>query len=107
MWIARLGLAVALLLAAGAQGQPQSVVPPQLDEWRGWALDGHEHVHCPFLYASAAAERNDFVCAWPGRLDLVVDAERGTFQQSWTIFAADQWVALQTPLHSDPLARAL
>ena len=94
MRIARLGLAVALLLAAGAQGQPQSVVPPQLEEWRGWALDGHEHVHCPFLYASAAREPGDFVCAWPGRLELEVDAERATFQQLWTIFAAEQWVAL-------------
>lgn len=94
MRVARLGLVAAALVAAGAQGQPQSAVPPQLEEWRGWALDGHEHVRCPFLYASAATRRGDFVCAWPGRLQVVVDAERGTFRQTWTIFAAAQWVAL-------------
>ena len=94
MRVARLGLVAAALVAAGAQGQPQSAVPPQLEEWRGWALDGHEHVRCPFLYASAATRRGDFVCAWPGRLEVVVDAERGAFRQTWTIFAAAQWVAL-------------
>ena len=94
MRVARLGLVAAVLMAAGAQGQPQSAVPPQLEEWRGWALDGHEHVRCPFLYASAATRRGDFVCAWPGSLQVVVDAERGTFQQTWTIFAAAQWVVL-------------
>ena len=100
MRVARLGLAVALLVAAGVQGQPQSAVPPELglppvlQEWRGWALDGHEHVRCPFFYASAATRRGDFVCTWPGRLQVVVDAERGTFQQTWTIFSVAQWVAL-------------
>ncbi len=94
MWARRMGLAVALLVAAGAQGQPQTAVPPQLEEWRGWALDGKEHVRCPFLYASAAAKRDDFVCAWPGRLEIAVAAERGTFEQTWTIFAAAQWVSL-------------
>ena len=90
----RMGLAVALLAAAGAQGQPQSVVPPQLEEWRGWALDGNEHVRCPFLYASAAAKRDDFVCAWPERLEIDAQAERGTFQQTWTVFADARWVPL-------------
>lgn len=94
MWAPRMGLAVALLVAVGGQGQPQSAVPPQLEDWRGWALDGNEHVRCPFLYASAAADRDDFVCAWPGRLEIAAEAERGTFQQTWTIFAAVRWVPL-------------
>ena len=94
MWASRMGIAAGLLAVAGAHGQPQTVVPPQLEEWRDWALDGKEHVRCPFLYASAAAKREDFVCAWPGRLEVAVAAERGTFQQTWTIFAATQWVSL-------------
>ena len=94
MWAPRMGFAAALLVTAGALGQPQSAVPPQLEEWRGWALDGNEHVRCPFLYASAAAERDDFVCAWPGRLEIAAQAERGTFQQTWSIFANTRWVPL-------------
>lgn len=102
MWASRMSLAVALLVVAGAQGQPQTVVPPQLEEWRGWALDGKEHVRCPFLYASAATKREDFVCAWPGRLQVAVEAERGTFQQTWTIFAATQWLSLPGDQRSWP-----
>ena len=104
MWVPRSGVAalLALALAGAAHAQPQTPVPSQLEEWRGWALDGHEHVRCPFRYASGAKKAEDFVCAWPGRLAVEAEAARGTFTQTWTIFSAPQWVPLPGDVRTWP-----
>jgi hypothetical protein len=39
-------------------------------------------------------ERSNFLCAWPGRLQLEVTATGGRFTQQWTLHAEDQWIAL-------------
>ena len=80
-------LAVGLLGGTAAWGQPSAVdVPPALEAWRGWALHGKGYLGCPFVYNASAVEPAAFMCAWPGRLDLVLDADGGTFSQPWTVY---------------------
>lgn len=69
-------------------------VPPALEEWREWVLQDHTYRQCPLLNNSNAAGPGDFVCAWPGQLEIDVDAERGRFTQSWTVYAEETWLPL-------------
>lgn len=69
-------------------------VPKDLQDWQAWVLHGEEHRRCPFVYDSAGAKRGDFLCAWPGELDLSVTAGGGRFEQAWTVYGDDQWVPL-------------
>jgi hypothetical protein len=45
-------------------------------------------------YYGNAAARGDFVCAWPGQLDISIDADGGRFSQQWTVYAQDAWLPL-------------
>ena len=92
-WLRALAVG-ALWFSLGAQGASAVHVPEALDGWRDWVLHGHEYRRCPFLHGSAAKDRADFVCAWPGRLAVEVDAEGGRFEQRWTIYGDEQWVPL-------------
>jgi len=95
MRIPRIGLACLMFLAATASGQARDThVPKDLEDWRGWVLHGEEYRRCPFLYDSGASRRTDFICAWPGPLELSVAADGGRFQQTWNVYGEAQWVPL-------------
>ncbi len=85
---------VAAVVSISGYGQSVPHVPEQLEDWRGWVVHGQEYRRCPFLYNSAATARGDFVCAWPGQLELTVTAEGGYFKQLWTIYGEEQWAPL-------------
>ena len=55
-----------------AQPFPEQSIPDPLRKWVPWALDGAEDRRCPAVGDAA-------VCLWPGRLQLSVSAEGGTF----------------------------
>ncbi len=76
-------------------------VPPGLQGWEGWVLHGAEHRRCPFLFAQDPSQEASYRCAWPGRLQLNVDARGGRFSQRWQVFA-DSWVALPGNLETWP-----
>ena len=82
-----------LLLVTGA-AFAQDYVPDELEGWQRWVLKDREYRDCPFYFDRGAAERRDFLCAWPGRLQLAVTATGGRFTQQWTLHAEDQWVTL-------------
>ncbi len=84
---------VALLLPATLYAS-DPYVPDELQDWREWVLDGREYLDCPRLFNSAGAGRNDYICAWPGSLQLAVDARGGRFTQQWTVYAGQQWIPL-------------
>jgi len=100
-WIAtmprslRLALAISalgvLLLArpalAGATSTPEPAIPEVLAPWVDWVLHDADLRGCPL---GSAGER---ICAWPGRLELVLDAEGGHFEQSWEL-QSTAWVPL-------------
>jgi hypothetical protein len=90
--IARLIL-ISLLLPALAPAA-QIHIPEQLKDWQQWVLKDREYLACPFYFNRGAAEQSDFVCAWPGLLELEVEANSGRFSQQWTVYADDQWLPL-------------
>jgi hypothetical protein len=84
-----------LLIAAAANAQRSDIhVPSELESWRGWVLQDQEFRQCPFYFDRGAAERTDFVCSWPGQLNLSVTGGVGRFSQPWTVYAEAQWIAL-------------
>ncbi len=84
---------IALLILAGP-AVAQDYVPDELAGWQDWVLKDHEYRTCPFFFDRGATARGDFVCSWPGRLQLDVTATGGRFSQEWTIRGEAQWVAL-------------
>ena len=84
---------ISLLLPASGQAA-ETFVPEQLRDWQEWVLDGSEYRDCPFYFDRGAANQDDFVCAWPGPLDLAVTADGGRFTQQWTVYTDEQWLPL-------------
>ena len=86
-------LLIALLLpVAGQTAEP--FVPDELQGWQEWVLDGTEYRDCPFYFNRSATNAAEFVCAWPGSLELTVDTDSGQFSQRWRVYAEEQWVPL-------------
>ena len=95
MGIRWVGLLCGALICFGAGGQGRDThIPKDLEDWQDWVLHGEEHRRCPFLYNSDADKRDDFICAWPGPLELSVTAQGGRFSQEWTTQGGEQWVPL-------------
>ncbi|MCZ7598973.1 MAG: hypothetical protein M5U09_16425 [Gammaproteobacteria bacterium] len=54
-----------------------------------WVVEGRPEAACTHRHDGAGAAG----CAWPGRLELVLDAAGGTFIQEWTV-EAPSWFSL-------------
>ena len=89
-----LRLIVVSLLLATASIAAQDYVPDELQDWQRWVLKDKEYHSCPFYFNRNAVARTDFVCAWPGRLNLSVTATGAEFTQRWAVYAEEQWLAL-------------
>ncbi|QVL49446.1 MAG: hypothetical protein KFB96_02680 [Thiocapsa sp.] len=72
--------------ALGSETGSAPNVPPALQPWIPWVLEGgpegQDQRACPIDPADGAR-----LCAWPGRLDLTLSGEGGTFAQVWQVFA--------------------
>ena len=84
---------VSLLLTTTA-ATAQDYVPDDLKDWQAWVLKDLEYRTCPFYFNTGAERRGDFVCAWPGRLQLSVTGSGARFTQRWTVYADEQWLTL-------------
>jgi hypothetical protein len=82
--------AVLLSQALGAQ---QISVPTPLEPWRGWAMDGEEFRDCALIAGKGGTSAQDFLCAWPGVLQIQAGAEGAQFTMNWQV-QADSWVPL-------------
>jgi len=91
-----LGLRVCILglfaLAGSSAATAQVAVPPELHGWEAWVLHDHPTHRCPWLVTGSPAD-DERICAWPGNLELQVDAQGGRFSQRWQA-AADTWLPL-------------
>ena len=96
-WTQRLIL-VCLSLPVAAQSA-DVFVPDQLQGWEEWVLHDKDYRECPFWFNGSATARGDFICAWPGLLDISIDADGGGFSQQWSVYAQDAWLPL--PGNSD------
>ena len=90
--IARL-IFVCLLLPLSAHSA-EVFVPDELQGWQEWVLQDRDYRDCPFYFNGRATAEGDFVCAWPGLLDVAVDTNGGRFSQQWTVYAQDAWLPL-------------
>jgi hypothetical protein len=84
---------ISLLLPLAAQAQ-DVYVPEALRDWQEWVLKDKGYRDCPFFFDRSAAQQGDFICAWPGRLELRVGAPGGSFTQAWSVYADEQWLPL-------------
>lgn len=76
-----------LFLASHANAAPAAggaTIPEPLKPWTAWALHGKEESLCPTLQGADAGSPQ---CAWPARLELVLDEKRGSWKQSWHVDA--------------------
>ncbi len=89
-----LRLVLLSLLLTTTAATAQDYVPDELANWRAWVLKDKEYRACPFYFNTGAQQRGDFVCAWPGRLQLAVTGSGARFTQSWTVYADEQWLTL-------------
>jgi len=89
-----LRLLILSLLLTTTTAAAQDAIPGDLRDWQQWVLKDKEYRNCPFFFDRGAAQRGDFVCAWPGQLRLDVTATGAEFTQRWTVYADEQWVAL-------------
>ncbi len=83
-----------LLALTGAAYAQKPYVPDELKPWAQWVLKDREYIDCPFFFDRSASGEKDFLCAWPGTLQLDVTASGARFQQTWTVTADKQWVPL-------------
>lgn len=88
-----LRLLVFMLLPATAMAA-DVFVPDELSDWREWVLQDRDYRDCAFYFDRGATERGEFICTWPGTLSISVDGDGGRFDQAWTVFAEDAWIAL-------------
>ena len=89
-----LRLVLLSLLLTTTAATAQDYVPDELRDWQAWVLKDKEYRACPFYFNAGAQNRGDFVCAWPGRLQLSVTGSGARFAQSWTVYADEQWLTL-------------
>ncbi len=84
-------LAAAVLIATSAFAAPPAAgeLPPALREWVPWVLHHEKTGACPFLHGDATR-----VCAWPARLQLVLDDKGGRFTQSFALYGEEAWLPL-------------
>ncbi|MEO7431061.1 MAG: hypothetical protein ABIR62_03355, partial [Dokdonella sp.] len=80
-----------LLIVESAHAQ--SPIPPTLDAWRGWVLHNLDYRACPLIAGRTGASEAEFMCAWPGTLNLATDATGANISQRWHV-ETDAWVAL-------------
>ncbi len=85
--LALAALLVALPARAKGPIDPKEI-PPSLEPWVSWALDGK--APCPFFQGHADMSR----CAWPSRIDLSLDERAGRFSQRWHVEGARQTIPL-------------
>jgi len=78
-----------LSLAAVAQ----EAIPPQLRDWRAWALKDQEFRACALIAGRAGQSADDYLCAWPGTLAIAADAGGAQLGQRWQL-ETDGWVPL-------------
>ena len=100
-WYSIAVLWLGLGVATAASAQNDETLPPQLDGWRTWVLDGREHVACPYIDGGDATATSGRVCVWPGALELGVDQDLARFSQRVRLYTRG-WLPLPGDLESWP-----
>ncbi len=85
---ALVALALSLIPATSPGQDPE--IPPPLQPWVQWVIDGAgDDARCTWRHDAQTVAG----CAWPSRLELDLSAEGGRFTQSWSVLSPS-WVPL-------------
>ena len=71
-----------MFASLGAQAQS---VPAPLRPWQEWAAEPYAFRNCTLAPKAAGHSRSDYVCTWPGKLELKIEDRQGSFSQSWNL----------------------
>ena len=63
----------------------ESPVPTPLEPWRAWVMHGQEFRACPLLVGKEGKATDEYLCAWPGVLDIRADANGAAISQHWRV----------------------
>lgn len=63
-------------------------IPKALEDWKGWVLENHPDMHCPFLHNDAQR-----TCVWPSELSIHANSQGASFTQTLETFS-ETWVRL-------------
>lgn len=63
-------------------------IPNALEDWKGWVLENHPEIRCPFLHNDAQR-----TCVWPSELSINATNQGASFSQVVETFS-DTWVRL-------------
>jgi hypothetical protein len=74
-------LALLALFSAASPTWAAPATPADLDAWSDWVVRDIKDFGCPGRYNDASRR-----CSFPGRLDLVLDSNGGTFTQTWRVY---------------------
>ena len=74
---------LALMFASPAWASPS--IPDPLRTWSDWAAEPYAFRECALSPGTSGQATTDYVCAWPGKLALVLTDRDGHFQQGWTM----------------------
>jgi hypothetical protein len=94
------------LCCSGVVFAASESIPPPLDGWQTWVLDGHEHVGCPYVDGNVGTSGGidvgaNRVCVWPGTLDLRIDGNVARFSQRVRLYTLG-WLPLPGDAESWP-----
>ena len=92
--MSRPGLFLIWLMLPAAPQAADVFIPDELQGWESWVLHDQEHRDCPFFFNRDPRDRSDYLCAWPGTLEVSVNSDRGRFTQQWTVYAEESWLPL-------------
>src|SRR5262245_3961960 len=89
------------LCCTGVAFAADESIPPPLDGWQTWVLEGHEHVGCPYVDGEDSGSASGRVCVWPGTLDLRIDGNVARFSQRVRLYTRG-WLPLPGDAESWP-----
>jgi hypothetical protein len=88
------GISASLLLwLLPLSALPQSFIPKDLEGWQSWVLQDKPFLRCPFFANTDGTQKENRVCALPGRLSLELTQSGGRFTQGWITYS-EGWIPL-------------
>ncbi len=60
-------------------------IPSELLKWSDWVGYQQEYRNCPYLNGQKINQKQNFICAWPSKLNLEMKAQRMAFVQRWQV----------------------
>ncbi len=77
-------LGLAFSMFSTAEGNSKQL-PEPLKDWQAWVQYQQEFRNCPLVNGQAANQKQNYLCAWPAKLDLATSPAGIKFSQQWLV----------------------